>query len=292
MYRLTLSLCIALNAFSVLSLAQNPSGDAQKYALIIGVKGYPGFPEKDRLNFADEDAISFKRFIQTPEGGSFPEGNIRLLINKDATRDRIYEEMRGLGDRMNGNDLVYVFFSGHGSQDSIGYVYLMPYNAALKNPQGQGIRANQFLQDINAILSSRHRLIFIDACHAAAAISDGVAKGDIPSVSSTLSGYWKEAFKGQGESSTNMAFFSASANQMSQEDKNVKQGVFSYFLIKGLKGDADLDKNGVVTAGELKRYLVDKVEEYTSKVLKTEQTPMVSPSFNSQFPLAVLGKGA
>src|SRR5262249_8989863 len=233
MYRLTLSLCIALNAFSVLSLAQNPSGDAQKYALIIGVKGYPGFPEKDRLNFADEDAISFKRFIQTPEGGSFPEGNIRLLINKDATRDRIYEEMRWLGNRVTGDDLVYVFFSGHGSQDSIGYVYLMPYNAALNNPQGQGIRANQFLQDINAILSPRHRLIFIDACHAAAATSDGVVKGDIRSVSLTLSDYWKEAFKGQGESS-NMAFFSASANQMSQEDKNLKQGVFTYFLIKGL----------------------------------------------------------
>ena len=55
------------------------AAQGEKYALVIGITGYPRFPASRQLRFADQDAQLFYDFITTPEGGSFPAGNIRLL---------------------------------------------------------------------------------------------------------------------------------------------------------------------------------------------------------------------
>ena len=68
-----------------------------------------------------------------------------------------------------------------------------------------------------------------------------------------------------------------------------RQGVFSWFLIKALRGEADRNKDGVVTTGEVHLYLLENVERYTTNKFREEQTPIVSPSFNPKFPLAVFG---
>src|SRR5262249_28481736 len=61
--------------------------------------------------------------------------------------------------------------------------------------------------------------------------------------------------------------------------------------IKGLKGEADKDRNGVVTSGELQIYLQARVREYTSKKFPVGQTPLPSQKFNPKFPMAVLNIG-
>ena len=59
--------------------AQKSTAEGQKYALIVGISGYPNFPAEHQLKYADQDAIQFKNFLQSPEGGTFPAANIRLL---------------------------------------------------------------------------------------------------------------------------------------------------------------------------------------------------------------------
>ena len=76
--------------------AQKSTAEGQKYALIVGISGYPNFPAEHQLKYADQDAIQFKNFIQSPEGGAFPAANIRLLTNANATRDRIEGEIEWL----------------------------------------------------------------------------------------------------------------------------------------------------------------------------------------------------
>src|SRR5262245_62621332 len=72
---------------------------------------------------------------------------------------------------------------------------------------------------------------------------------------------WKEVIKGQ--EAMNMAFFATSANERSWEDNELGHGVFTWFLIKGLKGEADRNKNNIVTAGELHLYLLENVPGHT-----------------------------
>src|SRR5262245_24696320 len=286
MFKSILGLVISILPVTVGALAQAPEGPGEKYALIIGIKGYPGFPEDERLKFADADALLFKNFLQTPEGGSFQEQNIRILLNENAKRDDIRQRgLNWLGEGVHKDDLVYVFFAGQGVVNPDDYsVYFMPYDGRKSDPEGMGILSSDFLRRLKSKIDPRHLIVFIDACHAAAAATaDGTAR-DAADTSASLSANWRNAFKDSEE--THMAFFSTSANQRSWEDNELGHGVFTWFLIKGLKGEADKDNNGDLTAGELHLYLLEKVPEYTARKFRREQTPMLSQRFSPSFQLA------
>src|SRR5262245_57505145 len=291
MVKSILGLIMSFLIVTVPALAQVPEGLGEKYALIIGIKGYPGFPENERLKFADDDALLFKNFLQTPEGGSFQEQNIRLLLNENAKREDIYlKGLNWLKERVHRDDLVYVFFAGHGVEDPDDHsVYFMPFDGKKSAPEGMGIHSSNFLQYFKSKIDPRHLIVFIDACHAAAAATaDGTAR-DGADASASLSANWKEVIKGQ--EAMNMAFFATSANERSWEDNELGHGVFTWFLIKGLKGEADRNKNNIVTAGELHLYLLENVPGHTAKKFRREQTPLPSQKFNPQFPLAVFNIG-
>jgi uncharacterized caspase-like protein len=49
------------------------------------------------------------------------------------------------------------------------------------------------------------------------------------------------------------------ADQISSSSPDLKHGIFSYYLMKGMEGDADADSDGLITLGEMQRYLVDNV---------------------------------
>src|SRR6266571_4389704 len=73
------------------ALCATPSYAEKKLALVIGIAGYPGFEEGERLKYAGRDAEDFAAFIKTPQGGSFSPDNVHLLTNSTATRARLYE---------------------------------------------------------------------------------------------------------------------------------------------------------------------------------------------------------
>jgi uncharacterized caspase-like protein len=58
----------------------------------------------------------------------------------------------------------------------------------------------------------------------------------------------------------NFTVISASANdQISSASPDLKHGIFSYYLMKGMEGDADLNKDSKITVAEMQEYLTDMV---------------------------------
>src|SRR5262249_10554063 len=207
MFKSILGLVIVVLFITSVALAQTAEGLGERYPLIIGIKGYPGFLEDERLKYADADALLFKNFIQTPEGGSFQEKNISILLNENAKRIDIYKQGRDwLKERVHRDDLVYIFFAGHGVEDPVDHlVYFMPYDGSESNPDEMGILSSDFLKFLKSKIDPKHLIVFIDACHAAAAATvDGAARGD-GDASAKLSASWQEVIKDQEE--MNMAFF-------------------------------------------------------------------------------------
>jgi hypothetical protein len=111
----------------------------EKLALVIGIAGYPGFPAGENLKFAGRDAAEFARFIQSAQGGSFSPDNVHLVTNGDANRVRVYDEFTWLYKIAGPDDLVYVFFAGHGVEFR-NVLYLLPYDALKRSPDSLGIR--------------------------------------------------------------------------------------------------------------------------------------------------------
>ena len=80
----------------------------------------------------------------------------------------------------------------------------------------------------------------------------------------------------QEELPNNFTIFSASQlDQISSGIKEAKHGIFSYFLMKGLEGDADTNKDRNITNGELLAYMNENVSQKASE-LGREQNPSLT----------------
>ena len=77
---------------------------------------------------------------------------------------------------------------------------------------------------------------------------------------------------------------SSKGEEYSLEDKGLRQGIFSHYLIRGLKGEADKNGNKIVTIQELYDYVYKKVRNYTGNA----QSPTLSGEFDSRMPVAVI----
>ncbi|MFA5819519.1 MAG: caspase family protein [Bacteroidales bacterium] len=85
----------------------------ERYALVIGISTYKN--SANSLGFAQKDAVDFQNALL--HYGMFKKENVRLLVNKDASRENIRKNIEGwLRSKANKNDMVIIFFSGHGTQ--------------------------------------------------------------------------------------------------------------------------------------------------------------------------------
>jgi Caspase domain len=274
---LLLLLCLAAPALS----AAEP---VNRFALIIGITGYPNFRAEDRLKYADSDARLFAKFLESDAAGGFPSANVRLLLNEKATRTAIYREIDWIGTRATSNDIVYVYFAGHGVVDNSDRAFFMPYDADPTVPGAEGLRADEFMRTLREQISARQEIFFVDACHAGAAYGpNGATRRDAPNIVPKLRALWQAQPPG-GE--LNMAFLSTASNEFSLEDDSYRHGVFTYYLVNGLQGEADANHDGKVTAQELKDFINDRVVSYARRK-SSAQNPTFSPAFDPAFVLSI-----
>ena len=255
---------------------------AKGYALVIGISGYPNYPSEMQVHYGDKDAEAFADFIGTAPGGGF---RTTLLTNEHARRSDILQAIKSIGKDAKSNDIVYIFFAGHGAVDGYDQAYFMPYDGDSKFPEGLGIRMDEFLADVDKNISS-NTVFFIDACHAGAALQPGSgARGDV-GVVPKLTEEWTKAFKFRSGNLLSMGLFAASSNEVSWEDSVAGHGLFTEYLIDGMKGAADTNADGKITAQELFRYVDFKVEEESKRRFK-QQTPVRSPGWAASFPISL-----
>ena len=76
---------------------------------------------------------------------------------------------------------------------------------------------------------------------------------------------------------------SSKAEELSLEDHGLRQGVFTYYILQGLKGKADVNSDFLVTVKELYSFVYSKVREYTDNV----QTPIITGDYDQDMPVAV-----
>jgi hypothetical protein len=70
----------------------------------------------------------------------------------------------------------------------------------------------------------------------------------------------------------------SAGNQISSDYDSVKHGLFTYFLLRGIRGEADKNGNGTIELGELYDYVKTNVAEKASLELNRDQTPVLLPS--------------
>lgn len=241
-----------------------PKTVGQTWAVIVGVSQYLHI---NSLRFAGDDALAFYNFLTSPAGGSVPESNIQLLLNEKATLGQVDRAMGNLLDFVKPNDRVFLYFSGHGDQESRTIAqrgFLLTHDSYSSNYNSTAF-AVLYLQDYIATLSTKNHaqiLLFLDACRAGK-----LAGNEIGGVQLMGQQLLKQV-------ANEVKFMACQANELSLEGYQWGggRGLFSYHLIRGMQGLADTDGDKTVTLRELERYLEDRV---TAEAAPNPQNPLL-----------------
>jgi hypothetical protein len=239
------------------------------WAVIVGVASYN---HMRRLQFTDDDAYKLFAFLQSPEGGALPDEQVKVLIDESATKDNIVKNLKMMFSKADEDDVVLFYFSGHGKEDSF-----LPYDY-------DGIDNKLSFNEVNTILSlskAKNRICIADACHSGGLIASKGA-GFRPDMA-------RDEVFGFIDSPIQIAVMvSSQAGEKSMESSKLRQGTFSHFLIQGLKGNADRNRDNLVNISELFNYVNRQVKSYTQNY----QNPALFGKYDPEMPISeVRGAG-
>ncbi len=233
----------------------------QIYAVIVGIAAYDHMPT---LNYTDDDAYRFFAFLKSPEGGALSDDRIKILIDEDATKKNILTTANKVFSQASADDVVIFYFSGHGLRGSFLPIDYDGYNNKL------------FHSEVKALLENcdaKLKLCIADACHSGSLLA---LRGN---VDSQLEDYYNRLAESKPGT---VLIMSSKSNETSLESSGLRQGVFSHFLIRGLKGEADKDQDSFIGVSELFNYIEYNVRTYT----RNRQFPIMKGEYDPNTPLA------
>src|SRR5512138_104514 len=240
-----------------------------KYALIIGNNKYDD-PKLAQLKTPAADSQALAKVLDDKSIGSFDE--VTPLINQSETKVR--RTISAFLANKKPDDLVLLYFSGHGILDDRGRLYL-----ALKDTQVNLLKAtsipSSFIADEMDSCRSRRQILVLDCCHSGA-FARGT-KGEQKAITETT-------FEGSGFG--RVVLTASDSTQYALEgDQVIKQtelSLFTHFLLEGLKtGEADMNNDGHISLDEWYDYT------YTKVVAETPRQVPHKWSYNQQGDLVI-----
>jgi hypothetical protein len=238
------------------------------WAAVIGINKYANVRQ---LKCAVNDAKAFYHHLV--HYNRIPAENAFLLVNQEATLTKLRSTLgTHLKSKAGKEDMVIIYFAGHGaaekdvmSPDGDGLEkYLLPYDADPKDLYATALPMEEVSRIFNRIRSER--IIFIaDSCYS------GASGGRTISLSGMRANI-SDAFLDRIAGGKGRIILTASgAGEVSAEDEKLQHGIFTYFLLEGLRGKADTDKDGLVTVDEVYGYVSKHVPQATGQ----EQHPLI-----------------
>ncbi|MBL7767099.1 MAG: caspase family protein [Chitinophagaceae bacterium] len=241
------------------------------YALVIGISNYK-YSGIDPLMYAHRDAEKFVEYLSSPGGGSVPQTQIRMLTNQKATYGAILQGMQWLLDNAKENDLVYFYFSGHGDVEEQS-IYKLGFLFSYDSPRNNFMENTLSIDRLNMLantLSGKTKakvILITDACRSGN-ISEQTNFGN------TIMGEQLRTIL-----NNEIRMTSCKPDQLSNEDQawGGGRGVFSYYLLKGLEGEAEQQKDQVITVQEIQQYLDSALtRDPVLKAKPNPQSPLIS----------------
>jgi len=237
------------------------------YALIIGVGKYRD-SNITPLKYVENDARELYRVLTNHRTGIFKPENVSILLNQKATERKIRFKFDDIAAKAKEDDLLLMFYAGHGFTYPNNDTYWLTYDTVYGR-QGNRIQSSAFS---NLIMGEKIRnikaktlIFFIDACYSSGMVNKQTAVRGLENYIGTTAG------------KDYVIMTSSQADQLSYESPKLRHGLFSYFLAKGLSGEADENFDGVVDMEELWPFIKTGVSDYAN-LLDKEQNPRRSGS--------------
>jgi Caspase domain len=211
------------------------NGGKRHFGIFIGIDDYRGIGSA--LSFSARDAQDMANAFQNSTNETT---QIATLVGQQATRANVLSTLNDVAKEAQPGDQVWLYFAGIGFRDGAGGdSYLALADTAKENLKANSLSSSDLLNWIKG-LKSEQVLVLLDACHSGLVTHRG--------------------FQILGTDGPGRVFIAASGpDGLAYEQPSLGHGVFTYYLLKGLAGAADLSASGYVTPEELFRYVASNV---------------------------------
>ena len=268
---------------------------SHRWAVVIGVGDYES-AAIPRLRYTVADAEAIYQTLIGPAG--FKKDNVLLLTDRSERKPTLRNIKWALGTFLGRSaqkdDTVLIFFAGHGAPevDSRGLErdglakYLIPSDADPDDLYSTALPMDE-LQTIFARIEAERVVAFLDACYSGAVSGPGL--GRTFASKKTRGGTVDDLFLERLTRSKGRAIVTASrTSEVSIELPELGHGIFTYYLVNGLKGAADLNGDGIISLQELYEYVEQQVSA-KSRAVGGNQHPVMKGELEGVLPLAKVG---
>jgi hypothetical protein len=234
------------------------------YAIVIGIEQYR--QKLPKADYAVNDAKLVGEYLSRVMG--YPEENIVTITNEHATKsdfEKYFEQW--LVNHIEKDSTLFIYYSGHGAPNpKTGDAYLVPYDGdpAFIAQTGYPLKK---LYGVLGKLPAKEIVVALDSCFSGGGGRSVIARGMRPLVID---------LQGSASISRNMAVLSASSGEQTSSTYDEKgHGLFTYFLLKGIKSGNVLKPDGSIRVKNLYDYLKPQVERIARRQFNNEQTPQL-----------------
>lgn len=280
MKRSGMSLLTVVAGLALVCPAAAEAANPQRYALLVGVNSYTHLSD---LHFCENDMQSLR---EACVAAGFPEKNVTYMHKGSdrpeliPVRNHVLEQLKILLGGVQPEDLVLVAFSGHGMQ--VGEEsYFCTIDTKAEDPKQTMVAA----ADIVSLLESskaKQKLLIIDACR-----NDPLPEGTRSAAVNPLAPDFTRSIVSKDTASGGLAVLaSCDEKQVSVEDPQLQHGVFMNFVINGLLGHADANRDKQVTLLELHMYAEYETRNHVRVTRSMLQTPSLRGEFTGNYILA------
>jgi serine/threonine-protein kinase len=247
-------------------------------ALVLGIGKYLHAGRVEPLRFAARDAGALARALADPALCAFPAESVALLTGPRARRDQVVQRLsRWLPEQARGAELAVIYFAGHGVVQTVGQReegFLLPYDADPDDVITRGVAMSDIARWIDAIQAGAV-IVCLDCCHAGNLLQH---RGPAAGRNLELRPAVLERMAGRGR----FLIASCDAGQKSFESAELKHGLFTYHLLRGIAGAADRDGDGRVGIAELFNYVSQAVARDARAKFGCEQRPWTSATWTEE----------
>ena len=223
------------------------AGKGDVYVVSVGVSDYQNISD---LVLPEKDAKSIAELYKTQTK------NVILITGKYAIKARILKSLKDQFSRAKAEDMIVFTFSGHGYPGGI-----CPFDMSANKESGITYRE---IQHILKQSRAKRKIIYADAC-----FSGGLRGG-----TATEHSY-------AHQDTDVLLFLSSRGGETSIESPFMVNGFFTTYLLRGLRGGADTDRNKKITAKELFLFVSQGVKERS----KDKQHPVMWGHFDDNYVL-------
>lgn len=231
-----------------------------KFALVFGNTQYAD-PALAQLTAPGKDAEDLARVLKEPGLCAFDE--VAVYLNELSSS--AIEAIDAFFDDRKPDDLLVLYFSGHGIRDELGSLYLAFRNTIRSRLRSTALKA-EYVREAMDESRSKRQVLILDCCNSGAFPPGAKAElGGAMGMAVALQGYGRYVL-----TASDATQFAWEGDRLIGETSN---SLFTHFLVKGLEGDADRDGDGTISVDDLYDYAFGQVSRLTPN-----QTPTKSAS--------------